>query len=38
MTCVEGASLLGMRDKRVGKVRSKERCSRIVTYTVPGMV
>jgi hypothetical protein len=28
MACAKGASLLGMRDKWVGKVRSKERCSR----------
>ena len=39
MACAKGASLLGMRDKWVGKVRSKERCSGAsLTYTVPGMV
>jgi len=39
MACAKGVSLLGMRDKWVGKVRSKERLlARIVTYTVPGMV
>jgi hypothetical protein len=42
MACVKAASLLGMRDKWVGKVRSKERCSRAslpiqyqVWYSIP---